>query len=165
MDVRTSRETLEKTTVSNPRSLAKVEGHPIHPMLVPFPIAFFIATFACDIAYATLGNKGWVLATEWLLGAGLIFAGLAAIAGLIDFFGDSRIRRLEAVWWHAGGNLAAVAISAWNFYVRYHAGAASGLNSALTLVSAVVVAIVCFTAWKGWSMVYRHRVGIADYPD
>jgi len=165
MDIRTSRETLEQTPVSNPRSLASIEGHPIHPMLVPFPIAFFLATFACDIGYATRGNKGWVMASEWLLGAGLIFAGLAAIAGLIDFLGDRRIRRLDAVWWHAGGNLAAVAISAWNFYVRYNAGAQAGLNSALTLVSALVVAIICFTGWKGWSRVYRHRVGVADYHD
>jgi len=165
MDIRTSRETLNTTAISNPRSLAKVAGHPIHPMLVPFPIAFFIATFGCDIGYATMGNKGWVMASEWLLGAGLIFAGLAALAGLVDFFGDRRIRRLDAVWWHAGGNLLAVAISAGNFYLRYRPGAATGLNSALTLLSAIVVAIICFTAWKGWEMVYRHRVGIADYPD
>jgi len=36
---------------SNPRSTASIAGHPIHPMLIPFPIAFFIATFVCDLAY------------------------------------------------------------------------------------------------------------------
>lgn len=163
MDIRTSRETLESTTIPNPRSLASIDGHPIHPMLVPFPMAFFIATFGCDIGYAIRGNTGWVMASEWLLGAGLIFAGLAAVAGLTDFLGCRRIRRLKASWWHMGGNLAAVAISAWNFYVRYHTGASAGLNSALTLVSAIVVIILLFTGWKGWEMVYRHRVGVADY--
>ena len=163
MDVRTSQETLARTANPNPRSIASIAGHPIHPMLVPFPIAFFIATFGCDIGYATRGGTGWVMASEWLLGAGLIFAGLAAIAGLTDFFGCRRIRRLDAVWWHMGGNLVAVAISAWNFYVRYNTGAARGLNSALTLVSAIVVVIICFTAWKGWEMVYRNRVGISNY--
>jgi uncharacterized membrane protein len=163
MDIRTSRARLETTIIPNPRSTARVEGHPIHPMLVPFPIAFFVATFAADIGYATMGNTGWVLATEWLLGAGLLFAGLAAIAGLTDFFGDRRIRCLNATWWHMGGNLAAVAISGWNFYLRYHAGAAAGLNSAYTLISGLVVVILLFTGWKGWEMVYRHRVGVADY--
>ena len=163
MDIRASQETLQATLPSNPRSIASIAGHPIHPMLVPFPIVFFIATFACDIGYATRGGIGWVMASEWLLGAGLIFAGLAALAGLTDFFGCRRIRRLGGAWRHMGGNLVAVAISAWNFYVRYNAGAASGLNSALTLVSAIVVGIICFTAWKGWEMVYRDRVGIADY--
>ena len=163
MDIRTSRETLESTAMPNPRSTASVEGHPIHPMLVPFPIAFFVATFAADIGYALFGKTGWVMATEWLLGAGLLFAGLAAIAGLIDFFGSRRIRRLHATWWHMGGNILAVAISAWNFYVRYHNGAEHGLNSAWTLVSLLVVLILGFTGWKGWELVYRHRVGVADF--
>jgi len=163
MDVRTSQETLERTSTPNSRSIASIHGHPVHAMLVPFPIVFFIATFGCDIGYATRGDTGWVTASEWLLGAGLIFAGLAAIAGLADFLACRRIRRLEGAWWHMGGGLAAVAISAWNFYLRYNTGATRGLNSALTLVSAIVVVIICFTAWKGWEMVYRHRVGVADY--
>jgi uncharacterized membrane protein len=29
-------------------------------------------------------------------------------------------------------------------------------------MSAVVVCILLFTGWKGWEMVYRHRVGIVD---
>lgn len=163
MDIRTSPETLESTPAPNPRSLARIEGLPIHAMLAPFPTAFFVATFACDLGYASMGNRLWVLASEWLLGAGLIFAGLASLVGLIDFFGDRRIRRLEGVWWHLGGNLAAIAISCWNFYVRYQTGSALGLNSAYTLVSAAVVAIVLFTSWKGWMLVYRHRVGVSDY--
>jgi uncharacterized membrane protein len=37
--------------MANPRSTASIAGHPIHPMLIPFPIAFFIATFVCDVVY------------------------------------------------------------------------------------------------------------------
>ena len=37
--------------MSNPQSTAKIAGHPIHPVLIPFPIAFFIATYVCDIVY------------------------------------------------------------------------------------------------------------------
>ena len=37
--------------MSNPKSTASIAGHPIHPMLIPFPIAFFVATFVCDLAY------------------------------------------------------------------------------------------------------------------
>lgn len=68
----------------NPKSTASIAGHPIHPMLIPFPIAFFVATFVCDIVFASTGNAGWVTASTWLLGAGLIMAVLAAIAGLTD---------------------------------------------------------------------------------
>lgn len=37
--------------MANPRSTASIAGHPIHPMLIPFPIAFFVATLVCDLAF------------------------------------------------------------------------------------------------------------------
>jgi uncharacterized membrane protein len=40
----------------NLRSTASIAGHPIHPMLIPFPIAFFVATFLCDLAYLNTSN-------------------------------------------------------------------------------------------------------------
>ena len=82
-----------ETLVSNPQSTAKIAGHPLHPMLVPFPIAFFAGTLAADLAYGKTGDAFWFLATEWLLGAGIVMALLAAVAGFTDFLGDQRIRR------------------------------------------------------------------------
>jgi uncharacterized membrane protein len=35
----------------NPKSTAQIAGHPIHPMLIPFPIAFFVSTFVADLVY------------------------------------------------------------------------------------------------------------------
>lgn len=35
----------------NPHSTATIAGHPIHPMLIPLPIAFFVGTFVCDLVY------------------------------------------------------------------------------------------------------------------
>src|SRR5690242_18033097 len=78
----------------NPRSTASFAGHPIHPMLIPFPIAFFVATFVCDLVFWG-GGTNWFAATPWLLGIGLIIAGLAAVAGLIDVLGDARVRDLS----------------------------------------------------------------------
>jgi uncharacterized membrane protein len=93
---------------SNPRSTAQVAGHPVHPMLIPFPIAFFVATFAADLAFWQTRNPAWADATIWLLGAGLVMAALAAVAGLTDVLGDARIRSLRDAWLHAGGNVLAV---------------------------------------------------------
>jgi uncharacterized membrane protein len=149
--------------MANPKSTASIAGHPIHPMLIPFPIAFFVATFVCDLIYWRTGNPGWVTATLWLLGAGIIMAALAAVAGLIDVFGDYRIRALNDVWWHAGGNVIVVLIEIYNWYVRYEQGPAAVVPKGLVL-SLIVTCILLFTGWKGWEMVYRHRVGIADEP-
>src|SRR3569833_2937269 len=101
---------------ANPESTAKIAGHPIHPMLIPFPIAFFVATFCCDIAFWKTGGADWFRATLWLLGSGLVMAALAAIAGGIDVVGDVRIRDLTDVWWHAGGNIVIVLVELYSFY-------------------------------------------------
>jgi len=101
--------------MANPQSTAKIASHPIHPMLIPFPIAFFIATFVCDLVYWQSGNAAWANATIWLLGAGIVMAALAAVAGLIDVIGERRIRALADAWWHAGGNVIVVLIEIYNW--------------------------------------------------
>jgi uncharacterized membrane protein len=148
-------------TMANPRSTAAIAGHPIHPMLIPFPIAFFVAAFLCDLAYWQSGSSAWADATLWLIGAGLVMAALAAVAGLIEIAGEPRIRALNDVWWHAGGNVLVVLIELYSWYARYQEGAAAVLPKGLIL-SLVVVCILLLTGWKGWELVYRHRVGIAD---
>jgi uncharacterized membrane protein len=150
--------------MANPRSTASIAGHPIHPMLIPFPIAFFVATFACDIAFWRSGNESWATASLWLLGAGLVMAALAAVAGLIDVLGEARIRALREVWWHAGGNVLLVLIQTWSWFARYSEGTAAVIPQGLVL-SAVAVALMLFTGWMGWQMVYRDHVGVSDEPD
>jgi len=145
----------------NPRSSASIAGHPVHPMLVPFPIAFFVATFVCDLVFWRNGNASWFDATLWLLGAGLVMAALAAVAGLTDVIGDARIRALSTAWWHAGGNVLVVVLELINWMLRYTHGAAAVLPNGIIL-SALVVCILLFTGWKGWEMVYRHRIGVSD---
>lgn len=149
-------------TARHPKSTAAIAGHPIHPMLIPFPIAFFVATFVCDLVYWGTSNPDWVMATEWLLGAGLVMGALAAVAGLTDVLGDAKIRNLNDVWWHAGGNVAAVVISLVDFIIRLDNGADTGLTGLEFALSLIVVLILLFTGWKGWEMVYRHKVGVAN---
>jgi uncharacterized membrane protein len=147
--------------MNNPQSTAKIAGHPLHPMFVPFPIAFFTGTLACDLAFWANGNPLWVTATVWLLGAGIVMALVAALGGLTDLLGDRRIRDLNAAWWHLGGNLLLVVIEAGNWFLRYQSPAPTILPWGLVL-SALAVGLMLFTGWKGGEMVYMHRVGIAD---
>ena len=149
--------------MSNPQSTAKIAGHPIHPMLVPFPIAFFVGTFACDLMFRHTADIFWFTATEWLLGAGVVIALLAALAGLTDLLGDQRIRALTVAWWHFLGNLLAVLLSLFNWYRRMDLGPPAVGAGGLVL-SLVVVLILLVAGWLGWEMVYRKRVGIADVP-
>ena len=68
---------------------------------------------------------------------------------------------LQDAWWHAGGNVLAVLISLYNWYGRYAYGDAVVVPRGLTL-SLIVVLILLFTGWKGWKLVYLHRVGVSD---
>jgi uncharacterized membrane protein len=145
----------------NPRSSAQIAGHPLHPMLITFPVAFLVATLVCDLIFWRTGNPAWSTASLYLLGAALIMAALAAIAGLTDFVGDARIRDLSAAWHHMVGNVAVVLLSLWNWYRRYEAGEAAVLPTGL-VISLVVVLLLLYTGWRGWEMVYRHRVAVSD---
>src|SRR5205823_9380678 len=131
---------LLEAAMTNPQSTAKIAGHPIHPMLIPFPIAFFVATFVCDLVYWQTASAAWATAATWLLGAGIIMAALAAIAGLTDVLGDQRIRALNDAWWHAGGNLTVVLIEIYNWYARYSA-ATSAVVPRGPILSLIVVCI------------------------
>ena len=145
----------------NPRSTASIAGHPIHPMLVGFPIAFFAATVATDIAFHQTANLAFATASEWLLGAGLVMAALAALVGLTDFLGERRIRALRPAWLHLVGNVTVVILELINLVLRLRAGA-PGVTNAELLVSVVALLILLFNGWMGWEMVYKHHVGIAD---
>ncbi|HEY2885938.1 MAG TPA: DUF2231 domain-containing protein [Rhizomicrobium sp.] len=147
--------------MSNPQSTAKIAGHPLHPMLVSFPIAFFASTLAADLAFWKTGDAFWFVATEWLLGAGVVMALFAAVAGFTDFLGDRRIRELSVAWWHFLGNLLVVLVEAFNWYRRYQIGPDAVIPTGL-LLSLGAVLVLLVNGWLGWEMVYRKHVGVAD---
>ena len=147
------------TTHDNPRSTARLGGHPIHPMLVPFPIACFVGTLATDLAYWRTADIMWADFSIWLLTAGLFISVLVVLAGLIDFLGDRRIRALPQSWIHGLGNGVALILAIFNAFVHSRDAYTSVVPTGLTL-SALVVLILLVTGWNGWDMVYRHRVGV-----
>ena len=147
----------------NPVSSANFMGHPIHPILITLPIGLFVGTLLCDLLYWWTANAAFATAAIWLLGAGLVAAALAAVAGLIDFIGDARIRALGDAWQHAIGNVIMVLVQLFSFYWRYRYGTAAVVPIGLIL-SLVAVAIMVFTGWKGGELVFRHRVAVYDEP-
>lgn len=141
-----------------PRSTARIAGHPIHPMLVYFPIASFVFALLTDIAYTWWGGM-FAYASSWLIATGIATGLLAALFGFIDFFGNRAIRDLRIAWLHMLGNLAAVGLSVVNFLVHNRDGAIAVIPTGITL-SAVVVLILLFTGWLGGEMVYRRGVAV-----
>lgn len=141
-------------------SKARIGAHPIHPMLVPIPIACFVGTLLTDIAYWRTSEMMWSNFSAWLVSVGVVLGFLAAIAGLVDFISNPAIRAQSPAWPHAIGNGVALVLATLNMLVHTHDAWTSVVPWGLALSSAVVV-ILLFTAWMGWSMVYRHGVAVA----
>jgi uncharacterized membrane protein len=141
------------------RSTAQIAKHPVHPMLVPFPIACFVGALVTDIVYCATAEMMWADFSTWLLVVGVIMGVLAAIAGLTDFLSNRMIRAQRPAWPHMLGNLVVLVLSTLNVFVHTRDGWTSVYPTGL-LLSAIVVLILPFTGWLGWSMVYRHGVGV-----
>jgi uncharacterized membrane protein len=148
----------------NPRSTWQFAGHPTHPALVGFPIAFLYAAVVTDILYWRGGDPFWAEASFYLIAAGVVMGLLAALAGFTDFIGDRRIRALGHAWQHLFGNLAAVLLSVFNVVLRWHDSAGQVIPLGLAL-SAIVALLLAFTGWRGGDLVFKHRVGVSNTPD
>jgi uncharacterized membrane protein len=147
----------------HPHSTAKIGGHPIHPMLIPFPIVCFIGVLVTDIVFLSNHDAGWATASRYLLAIGLVMAALAAVAGLTDFMGDDRIRGSSDALKHMLANVTAVVLEIVNFFVRLNNNDAIGKMG--VYLSVIVVLILVYSGWKGGDLVYRHGIGVHDSPN
>jgi uncharacterized membrane protein len=145
------------------RTRASIAEHPIHPMLVVFPIGLFLTALVFDILAAATGNPVWETLAFYDIAAGVIGALAAALPGFVDYLGlRGEPRRLGT--WHMVLNLGVVALFAVNWYLRTDAGrqwlgAGSRVPLALTIIGAVILGV---SGWLGGHLVYVHRVGVSD---
>jgi uncharacterized membrane protein len=147
--------------LNEPSATAVIARRPVHAMLIPFPIACFIGTFLTDLAYWRTAEMMWANFSAWLVTVGVIVGWLAAIAGLIDFLSNRLIRVQPPAWPHVIGNAVVLVLATVNMFVHSRDGWTSVVPWGLVL-SGLVVLILLFTTWMGWSMVYRYRVGVGE---
>lgn len=142
-----------------PRPTATVAGHPIHAALVPIPIAAFTFALLTDIAYWQTSNLMWKDFSSWLLFAGVVGGGLAALFGVIDLLGSRGIRSRAPAWPHAIGNVVVLGLAFLNNLVHARDGWTGVVPWGLAL-SVLTVLLMAVTVWLGRSLVWRHRVGM-----
>lgn len=128
-------------------------------MLIPFPIVCFVGTLLTDLAYWVTSNTMWANFSAWLVTVGVIMGVLVAVAGLIDFVGNRLVRMQVPAWPHVIGNAVVLILAAFNMLIHSRDAWTSVVPTGLIL-SALVVLLLLFTGWMGWSLVYRHRVGV-----
>jgi uncharacterized membrane protein len=143
-------------------STAAIAGHPIHPMLVPFPIVCFTFALVTDIIYWQTSYLMWAEFSAWLLLAGIVFGVLAALFGAIDFLARREVRAQKPAWPHAIGNVVVLVLAFFNNLVHAADGWTSVVPWGLTL-STLTVLVMLVTGWLGASLVHIHGVGVRSH--
>lgn len=141
------------------RSTAHLEGHPVHPMLIPFPFAFLFGSLGFDLLGRWTGRDEWGLTGRSLQTAGLAGAVAAAVPGLLDYLytvppRSSGKRRATQ---HMISNLAAAALFAAARTQRRDDGQPT---AASLLLGAAGAGLMSFGGWLGGTLVYRNEIGV-----
>jgi uncharacterized membrane protein len=125
-------------------------------MLVSFSAAYFTGALVTDLVYWQMPDVVWERFSIWLITAGLIMAGLAVIAYVIDLLSGRQIDRPALP--RAVGYLLAVLIALFNAFVHSRDGYTAVVPTGLML-SALVVAVLILTAGVASALANRHRIG------
>ncbi|MCQ4326888.1 hypothetical protein CXK94_09770 [Stutzerimonas stutzeri] len=142
-------------------SNAAIAGHPLHPMMIHFPVAALLGLVPVDLAHLWTLDAFWWRAGLWLAGVGAIGGWVASIAGLIDLLTVPQIRRKVTAWCHAILAVMMLSLASLNWLLRYQ-GLANGDSDVmwglyLSLLTAVLIALAAFL---GGRLVYEHAVGV-----
>ena len=139
-----------------PASLAK---HPIHPMLVVFPISLWIFSLVCDLIGTTIATTDiWFTVALYTMIGGFIGALAAAVPGLIDLLfykgGAPPVKKIALT--HMTINLTAVVLYAVNIWLRM-----SGQSMKVPIVLSIIgVCMIAVSGWLGGQMVHVYGVGV-----
>jgi uncharacterized membrane protein/nitrite reductase/ring-hydroxylating ferredoxin subunit len=141
------------------KSKANIKGHPIHPILISFPIAFFTGTLLFDIIGIITGRGDLNHIAYYLQIGGVGFGLLAAVPGIIDFIytvppkssGKKRAAR------HGLINTTALIVFAVAWYIRRGPDYSFYMLLSMEAIGVVLLSIGC---WLGGTLVYRNQIGV-----
>ena len=142
-------------------SKVKFAGHPVHPMLIVFPLGLLATAVIFDIIYLISGNSQWTIVAYYMIGAGIIGGLAAAVFGWLDWIAIPRGTRARRIGlWHGVGNVIVLALFILSWVLRRDAPDVPPTGAIVSGLTGVVIALV--TAWLGGELVDRLGVGVDD---
>jgi uncharacterized membrane protein len=143
------------------QSTASVNGHPVHPMLIPYPFALLSSAVAFDVGASLTGRRAGSQTARHLTSAGLGTALVAAVPGIVDYFATvpPGTTAKGTATRHALSNVSALACFAVAHAVRREDDRMPAGGLALALLGTGLLAI---GGWLGGQLVYHEHVGVAD---
>jgi uncharacterized membrane protein len=142
-------------------SRAKLFGHPVHQMLIVFPLGLLAMALVFDVVHLLTGNGYWSEIAFWMIAAGVITGGLAAPFGFVDWLAippGTRAKRVGAI--HGLGNVVVILLYGLSWSRR---GADPREPETLAYIAAFAGgAIAMFTGWLGGELVDRLAIGVDE---
>lgn len=142
-------------------SKVKFAGHPVHPMLIVFPLGLLSTAVIFDIIYLVSDNPQWTVVAYYMIGAGIIGGLAAAVFGWLDWIAipvGTRARRIGL--WHGVGNVIVLALFILSWVLRRETAEVPPTGAIVAALSGVVIALI--TSWLGGELVDRLGVGVDD---
>jgi len=140
-------------------SRVKLFGHPIHPMLIVFPLGLLATSFIFDIIYLVNHNSQWATTAFYLITAGIVGGLLAAVFGFLDWLGipsNTRAKNIGLI--HGLGNVIVVILFIASWLMRRNAPQAPENTALILSFLGILLAVV--TGWLGGELVDRLGVGV-----
>lgn len=134
--------------------------HPLHVLLGAYPVACFSGAFLTDIVYMNTAVMMWANFSVWLITAGLVMGGAAAIVGIVEAVMTKGNRALRPGWVHSIGNALVLVLSLWNVFVHSRDAWTSVVPTGIIL-SGIVTVLVIVVNWFGTTHTMRQLAGEA----
>lgn len=143
---------------------AKMAGHPIHPMLVVFPIGLFITSFIFDLVYLAAGDPFWYRMAFWTILVGFVGTVAAALPGIADYLTlHPKTEARQVASYHMGVGITIAIVYLVNLLMRnWGVIAPNEIPLAPVLLNFAGVLLLGIQGWLGGELVYRHGVGVED---
>jgi uncharacterized membrane protein len=142
-------------------SRAKLFGHPIHPILIPFPLGLLTTSVVFDVVYLLTGDGKWSGISFWMIAAGVIGGLAAAVFGLIDWLAIPSGTRAKSVGlWHGSANVVMVTLFIVSWLLRTDAPGDPG--TVAIVLSFVAVGLASLGGFLGGKLVFRLGVGLTE---
>ena len=141
------------------RAKARLLGHPIHPVLIVFPLGLLTVAAIFDVIYVCTYNGQWSNLSYWMITSGIIGGLIAAVFGIIDWFGipeDTRAKYIGLI--HGCSNVVVVVLFIVSWFMRRASPAAPTMTA--TMLGWIGIAVALFASWLGGELVYRLNVGV-----
>jgi uncharacterized membrane protein len=143
-------------------SRVKIAGHPVHPMLIAFPVAFYTAALAGYIVYANNNDTFWFKLAYAANAAGVAMAVVAALPGFIDWLNipsDSPAKKTGL--FHMVANVIALVCYGINFWIQCPKwDETNPLLGPAIILTALGFIITLVAGFLGWTLVQKHHVGV-----